>query len=312
MITVGLVAQVDLPVAGLAALGREQLDEPRAAAARRPRQLAAARLLLELRSTTSAVVRAPTSAMISASSRRSQVSSSSVVEERRLDLGAQRLARLGQVLAQAAEEAAARSGCGVRRRSAGARPAPVAGEEEFAPVARHAAARRYRSDRRSRAHDDALRRAADLRPRARGRAARERTIAAMVAEVSDALRRRGSRARAFRPPRPEELVAPHGACVVGRLDGQPVTVGVVKRLGDGVAEIKRMYVAPEGRSRGIARVAARRARGRGAGPRLRAACGSTRAATSRTPRRSTSPAGYTEIADYNGNPFASFWAEKRL
>ena len=58
--------------------------------------------------------------MISASSRRSQVSSSSVVEERRLDLGAERLARLGEVLAQAAEEAAPPLGLGAPR------PAPRA------------------------------------------------------------------------------------------------------------------------------------------------------------------------------------------
>ena len=135
-------------------------------------------------------------------------------------------------------------------------------------------------------------------------------IAAMVAEVSDLY---GGRIEGEGLPtaRPEELVAPYGACVVGRLDGHPVTVGVVKRLEDGVAEIKRMYVAPEGRSRGIARslLTALEAAARDLGyERVRLDTGSDQPHA----KNLYLSAGYTEIADYNGNPFASFWAEKRL
>ena len=135
-------------------------------------------------------------------------------------------------------------------------------------------------------------------------------IHAMVTEVSGIY---GGRIEGEGLPtaRPEELVAPHGACVVGWLDGIAVTVGAVKRLGDGVAEIKRMYVAPEGRSRGIARalLAALEAAARDLGyERVRLDTGRDQ------PHAKTLylSAGYTEIADYNGNPFASFWAEKRL
>ena len=89
-----LVAQVDRSVAGLGDAG-QQLDE---ALLQRLAALDARRLVASCSScpTTPAVVRAPTSAMISASSSRSHVSSSSVLEERRLDLGGERLAGLAR------------------------------------------------------------------------------------------------------------------------------------------------------------------------------------------------------------------------
>jgi GNAT superfamily N-acetyltransferase len=94
-------------------------------------------------------------------------------------------------------------------------------------------------------------------------------------------------------------------------DDRPVAGGALKDLGDGVAEIKRMYVAPELRGQGLARrVLAEledEARARG--------FERTRLDTSdQQPHalalyRST---GYVEIPDYNANPFATYWAEKRL
>lgn len=110
---------------------------------------------------------------------------------------------------------------------------------------------------------------------------------------------------------PDELVAPFGACVVGYLDGEPVAVGAVKRLDEGVAEIKRMYVAPAGRSRGVARAL------------LLALEGAARELGYARVRLDTGVSqphakalylstGYREIPDYNANPFASFWAEKEL
>ena len=93
--------------------------------------------------------------------------------------------------------------------------------------------------------------------------------------------------------------------------GEPVAVGAVKRLDDGLCEIKRMYVAPEARGRGVARAllvaledAAR-------------SLGYARARLDTGPSQPQAKAlylatGYTEIPDYNGNPDASFWAEKPL
>jgi GNAT superfamily N-acetyltransferase len=50
-----------------------------------------------------------------------------------------------------------------------------------------------------------------------------------------------------------ELGPPSGALLVGWSDGEPVCVGGVKRLDERACEIKRMYVAPSVRGRGVAR-----------------------------------------------------------
>jgi GNAT superfamily N-acetyltransferase len=109
----------------------------------------------------------------------------------------------------------------------------------------------------------------------------------------------------------EEMVPPSGAYVIVREDGRAVAGGGVRRLGDGVCEIKRMFVIPD-------------ARGRGHGRRL--LDGLERAARDlgyRFARLDTAQsmttamamyraAGYRSIPDYNGNSYASFWGEKEL
>lgn len=109
----------------------------------------------------------------------------------------------------------------------------------------------------------------------------------------------------------EQFAPPQGACLVGFAGDEPVCVGAVKRLGEGLCEIKRMYVAPAGRSRGAARAL------------LGALEGAARSLGYERVRLDTGPeqphakalylsAGYREIEDYNQNPAASFWAEKEL
>ena len=109
----------------------------------------------------------------------------------------------------------------------------------------------------------------------------------------------------------EEMVPPHGAFLVGYEDGRPIAIGGVRRLDDGVCEIKRMYVVPEARSRGAGRAllqaledAARElgyARVRlDAGPEQT----HSRALFQRT--------GYVQIPRYNDNHIADYFAEKRL
>lgn len=46
---------------------------------------------------------------------------------------------------------------------------------------------------------------------------------------------------------------PHGECMLARLDGAPVGVVMLKPYAPGVCELNRMYVAPEGRGRGVGR-----------------------------------------------------------
>ena len=110
---------------------------------------------------------------------------------------------------------------------------------------------------------------------------------------------------------PSDFAPPGGVCLVGWIGDEPVCVGAVKRLGPDLAEIKRMYVAPAGRSRGVARALlaaledAARERGYA---RVRLDTGP------RQPHAQTlyESAGYREIPDYNQNPAASYWGEKAL
>ena len=110
---------------------------------------------------------------------------------------------------------------------------------------------------------------------------------------------------------PEELSPPGGGFVVLTEDGRLVAGGGVKRLDDRACETKRMYVVSEARGRGIGRelLAALEALARDLGytvARLDTGAKQPRA------RRIYERAGYQSIADYNGNPYAAFWGEKRL
>jgi len=120
--------------------------------------------------------------------------------------------------------------------------------------------------------------------------------------------------RAVRPgsvTTPEELVAPSGAFLVGYEGERPVAIGGVRRLQDAICEIKRMYVVPGARSRGVGRALlaaledAARELGYGqvrldAGPQQR----HSRALFAQT--------GYVEIARYNDNHIAVYFAGKDL
>ena len=50
---------------------------------------------------------------------------------------------------------------------------------------------------------------------------------------------------------PEEMAPPAGTFLVGWLEGIPVACGGLKRLDDGVAELKRFYVIPAARSKRV-------------------------------------------------------------
>lgn len=53
---------------------------------------------------------------------------------------------------------------------------------------------------------------------------------------------------------PHEFVTPQGLFLVGILDGVAVATGGWRRLDDDDAEIKRMYVSPPARRRGLSRL----------------------------------------------------------
>lgn len=56
------------------------------------------------------------------------------------------------------------------------------------------------------------------------------------------------------PVDPAEFAPPDGRFVVGYLDTDAVAMGGVRRIDQGTVEIKRMYVIPEQRGRGLSRV----------------------------------------------------------
>jgi GNAT superfamily N-acetyltransferase len=109
----------------------------------------------------------------------------------------------------------------------------------------------------------------------------------------------------------EKLVPPAGALLIGYVDGEAMACGAVHVFEPGVAEIKRMFVTPAGRGHGLGRsiLAALEHAALGLG------CDVARL-------DSTEPlveamglyrsAGYAEIEDYNQNPNATAWLERRL
>ena len=110
---------------------------------------------------------------------------------------------------------------------------------------------------------------------------------------------------------PEQFAPPGGAFLVGFDDGRPICGGGLKRLEPGVVEIKRMYVVPEARRRGVARelLAALEDTARRLGyERARLDTGPKQPDAERLYRA----AGYREIGNFNANPEASFWGEKAL
>jgi GNAT superfamily N-acetyltransferase len=110
---------------------------------------------------------------------------------------------------------------------------------------------------------------------------------------------------------PGEMVPPDGVFLVGYEDGDPIAIGGVRRIDAATAEIKRMYVVPEARSRGAGRalLAALENAARELGyERVRLDAGPAQQHS----RVLFADTGYVEIAPYNANHIADYFAEKVL
>jgi len=115
---------------------------------------------------------------------------------------------------------------------------------------------------------------------------------------------------------PDQFAAPQGAWLVGyRGDAggrdDAVCCGGVRLLAPGIAEIKRMYVDPSARGRGLARQLLASLEGAAVDLGAKAA----RLDTGRDMASAVGlyrASGYGEIDDYNGNPDAGWWFEKAL
>ncbi len=134
-------------------------------------------------------------------------------------------------------------------------------------------------------------------------------IAAMVAELRQRYRIEGERLGV--PLEPSELAPPAGTYLVGWAGERAVAGGGLRTIGPGLGEIKRMYVAPGWRGKGVARRL------------LDALEEAARGLGMDTVRLDTGPeqpdarhlyqtAGYRPIDNYNGNVHAAFWGEKSL
>jgi GNAT superfamily N-acetyltransferase len=110
---------------------------------------------------------------------------------------------------------------------------------------------------------------------------------------------------------PDELTPPRGALLLAYDGPAAVACGAVKHHPREPSEIKRMWVAPEARGRGLARRLLAELE------HIAAASGAivTRLETNRALVEAIAmyrSAGYVEVAPFNDEPFAHHWFEKRL
>jgi GNAT superfamily N-acetyltransferase len=110
---------------------------------------------------------------------------------------------------------------------------------------------------------------------------------------------------------PANLDPPDGVLLLGRVEGDPAAIGGVRHLDTEIAEVKSMYVAPAYRRQGLSMRLIDElhsvARERG--------CRAARLDTSSYLTAAVAlyrAAGYTEVADYNGNAKADLWFERSL
>jgi DNA-binding MarR family transcriptional regulator/GNAT superfamily N-acetyltransferase len=110
---------------------------------------------------------------------------------------------------------------------------------------------------------------------------------------------------------PDELIPPAGCLLVAYLHGEPVGCGAVKHHPGEASELKRLWVSPAARGLGL---------GRRLLEDLEALAAASGASSARLDTHGTlveaialyRSAGYREVPDFNGEPFADLWFEKSL
>ena len=109
----------------------------------------------------------------------------------------------------------------------------------------------------------------------------------------------------------EELTPPRGLVLLARLEGAPVGCGALKLSDTEVAEVKRVWVAPEARGQGLGGrlMDELERRAREAGKRLARleTNGALREAQAMYRAR-----GYRDVAPFNEERYADHWFEKVL
>jgi DNA-binding MarR family transcriptional regulator len=110
---------------------------------------------------------------------------------------------------------------------------------------------------------------------------------------------------------PADMAPPRGLILIARLDGEPIGCGVLWHHGAGVADAKRMWVAPRARGLGLGRrlLAELEAHARAAGVHT------LRLETNRALTEAIAlyrAAGYEEVEPFNDEPHAHHWFAKAL
>jgi GNAT superfamily N-acetyltransferase len=113
------------------------------------------------------------------------------------------------------------------------------------------------------------------------------------------------------PALASEMRPPAGGFLVARLDGEAVACGAIKLHGEAPAELKRMWVSPSVRGRGVGRrmLAALEAWAGDHG------ADAVQLETNRALVEAIAmyrSAGYVEVDPFNDEPYGDHWFEKRL
>ncbi|MGD9867640.1 MAG: GNAT family N-acetyltransferase, partial [Hyphomicrobiales bacterium] len=90
----------------------------------------------------------------------------------------------------------------------------------------------------------------DIAPEPAGSADAMRCLDAYIAEIARRFEQGYDPSRA-QPAGPGDFAPPNGVFLIARLAGEPVGCGALKRTGEGIGDIKRVWVAEEARGLGI-------------------------------------------------------------
>jgi ribosomal protein S18 acetylase RimI-like enzyme len=113
------------------------------------------------------------------------------------------------------------------------------------------------------------------------------------------------------PVDPEDMVPPHGLLLLARLHGEAVGCGALKLKGEGLAEIKRIWVSPSTRGLGVGRRLVRELEKHA----VERGATTVRLDTNRTLTEAIAlyrSEGYREVPRFNDEAYADHWFEKSL
>ena len=108
----------------------------------------------------------------------------------------------------------------------------------------------------------------------------------------------------------DEFLPPRGTFLIVRRSGEPIGCGGIKPF-EGAAYIKRMWVAPSARGRGVGKRLLQALEDRARSLGYRTICLETNKALTQAQQLYRS-SGYREVAPFNDEPYANHWFEKRL